>query len=70
MTPELVAAGEDRLGVAGEELERVPGHEPVDGIPSRASSSRIRGTPTRCPNSACENFTGESPRRMLSESES
>ena len=35
-----------------------PGTNQVAGIAWRASSDRIRGTPTRGPNSPCENLTG------------
>ena len=45
-------------------VEGVAGHEPgARGSPRLASSSRIRFAPTRGPNSAWLNLTGESPRR-------
>ena len=44
-----------------------PARTRSSGSRSRASRSRIRPDPTRGPNSAWENFTGESPRRTLSE---
>ena len=37
------------------------------GIAAAASSARIRGARRAAPNSACESFTGESPRRTASE---
>ena len=68
VTGELVAAGEDRLGVVGEG-RRACGRERTrwPGSPRLASSSRIRFAPTRGPNSAWLNLTGESPRRTESE---
>ena len=44
-----------------------PGTNHVDGMPRRASIASSRFAPTRGPNSACENFTGLSPRRTESE---
>jgi hypothetical protein len=55
---------------AGKVTRVCPGTNQVLGMASRRRSSRIRGTPTRTPNSACENFTGGSALRTLSEIES
>ena len=63
-----MAAGEDRVGVVGKVVERVAGHEP--GRRDRARWPAARGSasrPTRGPNSAWLNLTGESPRRIESE---
>ena len=44
-----------------------PGTNQVDGMPLAREQLEDPRDPTRGPNSPCENFTGGSPRRTLSE---
>ena len=62
-----MAALDDRRDRLGNASSVWPGTNHVDGIPRDARSSRIRGAPTRGPNSPCEILTGGSPRRIPSE---
>ena len=62
-----MAAGEDCRRRFRKVSSVCPGTNHVAAIPRRFRSSRIRGAPTRGPNSPCENLTTGSPRRTESE---